>query len=291
MDKKQLRSSLLLLLGAVIWGSAFVAQSVGMDYIGPFTFNAVRSLIGTVSLLPLILILDRRKKKSGSSPAKRKEYIKACLVCGLVLFGATMCQQIGLQYTTVGKAGFITAMYIVLVPVLGVFLGRRPALRIWFCVLLACVGLYFLCINEGFSIEKGDLMMLGAAVLFAFQILAIAHFAPKVDSLKLSAGQFFVSGVVSLVCMFIVETPRLPQIFAAWLPLLYAGVLSSGVAYTLQIIGEKDADPAIASLAMSMESVFSVLAGWVILGQVLSPREWIGCGLMFSAILISHTHA
>ncbi len=291
MDKKQLRSSLLLLLGAVIWGSAFVAQSVGMDYIGPFTFNAVRSLIGTVSLLPLILILNRRKKKSGSSPAKRKEYIKACLVCGLVLFGATMCQQIGLQYTTVGKAGFITAMYIVLVPVLGVFLGRRPALRIWFCVLLACVGLYFLCINEGFSIEKGDLMMLGSAVLFAFQILAIAHFAPKVDSLKLSAGQFFVSGMVSLVCMFILETPKLPQIFAAWLPLLYAGVLSSGVAYTLQIIGEKDADPAIASLAMSMESVFSVLAGWVILGQVLSPREWIGCGLMFSAILISHTHA
>lgn len=291
MDKKQLRSSLLLLLGAVIWGSAFVAQSVGMDYIGPFTFNAVRSLIGTVSLLPLILILDRRKKKSGSSPAKRKEYIKACLVCGLVLFGATMCQQIGLQYTTVGKAGFITAMYIVLVPVLGVFLGRRPALRIWFCVLLACVGLYFLCINEGFSIEKGDLMMLGAAVLFAFQILAIAHFAPKVDSLKLSAGQFFVSGVVSLIIMFIIETPKIPQILAAWLPLLYAGVLSSGVAYTLQIIGEKDADPAIASLAMSMESVFSVLAGWVILGQVLSPREWIGCGLMFSAILISHTHA
>ncbi len=291
MDKKQLRSSLLLLLGAVIWGSAFVAQSVGMDYIGPFTFNAVRSLIGTVSLLPLILILDRRKKKSGSSPAKRKEYIKACLVCGLVLFGATMCQQIGLQYTTVGKAGFITAMYIVLVPVLGIFLGRRPALRIWFCVLLACVGLYFLCINEGFSIEKGDLMMLGAAVLFAFQILAIAHFAPKVDSLKLSAGQFFVSGVVSLIIMFIIETPEIPQILAAWLPLLYAGVLSSGVAYTLQIIGEKDADPAIASLAMSMESVFSVLAGWVILGQVLSPREWIGCGLMFSAILISHTHA
>ena len=291
MDKKQLRSSLLLLLGAVIWGSAFVAQSVGMDYIGPFTFNAVRSLIGTVSLLPLILILDRRKKKSGSSPAKRKEYIKACLVCGLVLFGATMCQQIGLQYTTVGKAGFITAMYIVLVPVLGVFLGRRPALRIWFCVLLACVGLYFLCINEGFSIEKGDLMMLGAAVLFAFQILAIAHFAPKVDSLKLSAGQFFVSGVVSLIIMFIIETPKIPQILAAWLPLLYAGVLSSGVAYTLQIIGEKDADPAIASLAMSMESVFSVLAGWVILGQVLSPREWIGCGLVFSAILISHTHA
>ena len=222
---------------------------------------------------------------------KRKEYIKACLVCGLVLFGATKCQQIGLQYTTVGKAGFITAMYIVLVPVLGIFLGRRPALRIWFCVLLACVGLYFLCINEGFSIEKGDLMMLGAAVLFAFQILAIAHFAPKVDSLKLSAGQFFVSGVVSLIIMFIIETPEIPQILAAWLPLLYAGVLSSGVAYTLQIIGEKDADPAIASLAMSMESVFSVLAGWVILGQVLSPREWIGCGLMFSAILISHTHA
>lgn len=291
MNKQQIRSSLLLLLGAVIWGSAFVAQSVGMDYIGPFTFNAVRSLIGTVSLLPLILILDRRKKRSAVTRAQKKEFIKACLICGTVLCGATMCQQIGLKYTTVGKAGFITAMYIVLVPVLGVFLGRKPALRIWFCVLLAGVGLYFLCINEGFSIEKGDLLMLGAAILFAFQILVIAHYAPKVDSLKLSAGQFFVSGVISLVIMFLVETPRIPDICAAWLPLLYAGVLSSGVAYTLQIIGERDADPAIASLAMSMESVFSVLAGWLILGQVLSPREWIGCGLMFTAIVISHTHA
>ena len=291
MNKAQIRSSLLLLLGAVIWGSAFVAQSVGMDYIGPFTFNAVRSLIGTVSLLPLILILGRRKKNRTTTRAEKKYYIKACLLCGTVLCAATMCQQIGLKYTTVGKAGFITAMYIVLVPVLGIFLGRRPALRIWFCVLLACIGLYFLCIRDGFSIQKGDLYMLGAAILFAFQILMIAHFAPKVDSIKLSAGQFFVSGIISLVIMFIVETPRMPNILAAWLPLLYAGVLSSGVAYTLQIIGERDADPAIASLAMSMESVFSVLAGWVILGQVLSPREWIGCGLMFTAIVISHTHA
>ncbi len=290
---KQLRSTLLLLLGALIWGCAFVAQSVGMEYVGPFTFNAIRSLIGTLVLMPCIFIRDRMRARKGlpsmrpQTPEEKKKFIKAVVLCGLALFGATMLQQIGLVYTTVGKAGFITAMYIILVPILGMFLGYKTGLRVWLCVAVAIVGLYFLCINEGFSIGLGDLLMLGAAFLFAVQILLISRFAPHVDSLRLSAGQFLVSGLVSLVIMLFVETPTMQGVLGAWLSLLYAGVLSSGVAYTLQIVGEKDADPSIASLAMSMESVFSLLAGWVILNQILSGRELLGCGLMFAAIVVS----
>lgn len=290
---KQLRSTLLLILGSVIWGCAFVAQSVGMDHIGPFAFNAIRSLIGTLVLLPCIGIRDRYRNRKGLPPTgpktrqERRLFLRAVLLCGTALFGATMFQQVGLVYTSVGKAGFITAMYIILVPVFGMFLKYRTGVRIWFCVAIAVLGLYFLCIKEGFSVGKGDLMMLGAAMLFAVQILLISRFAPHVDSLRLSAGQFLVSGVLSLIVMAFTEAPTVKGIFGAWASLLYAGVLSSGVAYTLQIVGERDADPAIASLAMSMESVFSLLAGWILLHQVLSGRELTGCALMFAAIVIS----
>ena len=293
MKNKQLRSTLLLLLGSLIWGSAFVAQSVGMDYVGPFTFNGIRSLIGTAVLLPCIAVLDRWKKSRGlpsgrpQTPEERRTFLKAILCCGLALCAATMFQQIGLMTTSVGKAGFLTAMYIVLVPVLGIFLHQKAGLKIWFCILIAVAGLYFLCIKDTFTIERGDIMMLVSALLFAVQILVVNHFAPKVDSLRLSAGQFFVSGTICIVIMFLVETPVLKDILSAWKSLLYAGVFSSGIAYTLQIVAEKDADPAIASLAMSMESVFSLLSGWILLGQVLTGRELIGCGLMFAAILLS----
>ncbi len=293
MNKTQLRSTLLLLFGSLIWGSAFVAQSVGMDYVGPFTFNAVRCLVGTLVLIPCILFIDHWKKKKGLSSQKpvtkeeKKTFLMASLICGIALFAATTFQQVGLVYTTVGKAGFITAMYIVLVPVLNIFLHKKAGLRIWICILVAVVGLYFLCITEDFTIQKGDLLMLGAAFMFAIQILAISHYAPKVDNLRLSASQFLVTGLISLVIAFLVETPILKDILSAWQSILYAGVLSCGVAYTLQIIAEKDADPAIASLAMSMESVFSLLAGWVVLGQMLNTKEFIGSGLMFLAIVVS----
>ncbi len=293
MNKTQLRSTLLLLFGSLIWGSAFVAQSVGMDYVGPFTFNAVRCLVGTLVLIPCILFIDHWKKKKGLSSQnpvtkeEKKTFLMASLICGIALFAATTFQQVGLVYTTVGKAGFITAMYIVLVPVLNIFLHKKAGLRIWICILVAVVGLYFLCITEDFTIQKGDLLMLGAAFMFAIQILAISHYAPKVDNLRLSASQFLVTGLISLVIAFLVETPILKDILSAWQSILYAGVLSCGVAYTLQIIAEKDADPAIASLAMSMESVFSLLAGWLVLGQMLNTKEFIGSGLMFLAIIVS----
>lgn len=293
MNKTQLRSTLLLLFGSLIWGSAFVAQSVGMDYVGPFTFNAVRCLVGTLVLIPCILFIDQWKKKKGLPSQKpvtkeeKKTFLMASLICGIALFAATTFQQVGLVYTTVGKAGFITAMYIVLVPVLNIFLHKKAGLRIWICILVAVVGLYFLCITEDFTIQKGDLLMLGAAFMFAIQILAISHYAPKVDNLRLSASQFLVTGLISLVIAFLVETPILKDILSAWQSILYAGVLSCGVAYTLQIIAEKDADPAIASLAMSMESVFSLLAGWLVLGQMLNTKEFIGSGLMFLAIIVS----
>lgn len=285
-----MKNNAMLLLTALIWGCAFVAQSVGMDYVGPFTFNAVRSLIGAVVLLPVIALMDRlegKDKKKAEKKGDTRTLILGGVCCGIALGVASSLQQIGIQYTTVGKAGFITAMYIVIVPLMGVFVGRKVRPVIGLCVVIAVAGLYFLCMKGGFSLGGGDLMVMICAVAFSVHILVIDYFSPLVDGVRMSAIQFLVAGLMCSVPMFLWEQPQPAVILSAWAPILYAGVLSCGVAYTLQILGQKGADPVVASLLLSLESVFSVLAGWVILGQALSARELFGCALMFGAIILA----
>ena len=284
------KNACMLFLTAFIWGTAFVAQSVGMDYLGPFGFNGIRSFIGGIALLPCIYLLgklNKREKGNVENSGKRKDLIAGGLSCGVILFAASSMQQLGLQYTTAGKAGFITAFYIVLVPVLGIFLKQKTGWKVWLAVAIALAGLYFLCITESFSIGKGDIYVFIGALLFSLHILVIDHFAPKTDGVKMSCIQFFVAGVLSLIPMMFWETTTADGIVKSWIPLLYAGVLSSGVAYTLQIIGQKNMNPTIASLILSLESCISVLAGWVILGEQLSVRESMGCVLMFVAIILA----
>lgn len=284
----RVKNALILALTAFIWGTAFVAQSVGMDYLGPFTFNGVRNFIGGISLLPCIMILQKIEGNSNArEDGTKKDLFIGGVACGLCLFAASSLQQIGLQYTTTGKAGFITAFYIVLVPVLGIFLKKRIGWKVWAAVVLAVIGLYFLCITEKLSISQGDILIFICALIFAVHIIVIDYFSPKVDGVKMSCIQFFVCGIASLIPMFILETPTVEGILASVEPLLYAGVLSSGVAYTLQIIGQKNVNPAIASLILSLESCFAVLAGWIVLGQKLSVRESLGCILMFAAIILA----
>ena len=278
----------ILFLTAFIWGTAFVAQSVGMEHLGPFTFNGVRNFIGAISLLPCIWILqkmeeNKAKKESGT----KKDLLVGGTACGLCLFVASSLQQIGIQYTSPGKAGFITACYIVMVPLFGIFLRKKIGWKVWTAVLLAVAGLYFLCINETFSIGKGDIFIFLCAIVYAVHILVIDYFSPKVDGVKMSCIQFFVCGVASLIPMFALEEPSIQGIMLGMTSLLYAGVLSSGVAYTLQIIGQKNVNPSIASLILSTESCFAVLAGWIVLGQKLSMRESLGCVLMFVAIILA----
>ena len=289
MKAKEWKSSLMLLLTAAIWGVAFVAQSVGMDYIGPFTFNAIRSLVGGPVLIPCIWLLNRKKPAAQEdTPAQsdRTLFIGG-ICCGVALAVASSLQQMGIQYTSVGKAGFITALYIVIVPLLGLLFKRRVSGLIWVAVVIAVGGMYLLCITEGFSVGKGDLLVMASAFCFSAHILIIDYFSPKADGVKMSCIQFFVSALLCAAPMLIMERPSLPQILAAWMPLIYAGVFSCGVGYTLQIVGQRHIDPTIASLILSLESVISVLAGWVILGQKLTVRELIGCVLVFCAIILA----
>lgn len=292
MKKQQipLKNSLLLLLTATIWGVAFVAQSVGMDYVGGFTFNMARSLIGSAVLLPVIWFMGRnssKKAKEAQGSSSRKDLLWGGLACGILMCLASNFQQFGIKYTTVGKAGFITACYIVLVPILGLFLKKKCSPFIWLAVAMSVAGLYLLCITDGFSIGKGDILVLICAVLFSFHILVIDYYSPKVDGVKLSCIQFLVCGILSGIPALIFEKPEMCAVLTAWQPILYAGVMSCGVAYTLQIIGQKNMNPTVASLILSLESCISVLAGWVILGQQLSAREIAGCVIMFAAIILA----
>ena len=290
----KLKNNLLLVLAALIWGVAFVAQSVGMEYVGPFTFNAVRFIIGGLVLIPCILLLDRRdrrergKKTSADrkTPEDKKKLVIGGLCCGIFLTVASTLQQFGIMYTTVGKAGFITALYMIIVPVAGVFLGKKIALPVWVSVGLGVAGMYLLCITESFSINLGDFLVLLCAVGFTGHILVIDYFSPRVDGVKMSCIQFFICGIVCAVPMFLKEHPSLTVILNAWQPVLYTGVLSCGVAYTLQIVAQKGTNPVTASLLLSLESVFSVLAGWLILGQRMSVREILGCVLVFAGIVL-----
>ncbi len=290
MNKLQIKNSILLFLTAFIWGVSFVAQSVGMNYVGPFTFICVRSLIGGIVLIPCILLLGKNspeEKNTSEKPRDWKKVLTGGILCGLLLCVASSFQQVGIAYTTVGKAGFITAFYIIIVPIMGLFLKKRCSTTVWLGVILALAGLYFLCMTEGFSIGKGDTLIFVCAIFFSIHILVIDHFTELVDGVKMSCIQFIVCGILSGIIMFLVEKPRISDIMAAWQPLLYAGIFSCGIAYTLQIVGQKGMNPTVASLILSLESVISVLAGMVLLNQYLSRREIAGCVLMFGAIILA----
>ena len=284
----RMRGNLLLLLTAFIWGVAFVAQKEGGAQVGSLTFNGVRSLIGGVALLAVLPLLDRLglTHKPTTTAEKRFLFIGG-VCCGLALFTATNLQQIGLGYTSVGKGGFITALYIVLVPILGLFLRKKTTLLNWLGVVLAVGGLYLLCATGESGVNVGDLLVLICALLFSVQILLVDRFAPHTDGVRLSCIQFFTVGILNIPLMFIFETPSLPAMVDCWGSILYAGVLSSGVAYTLQIVAQQHTHPTTASLLMSFESVFAMLAGWVLLGDRLTSVELLGCGLMFAAVVLA----
>ena len=286
---RQLKGSLALLVATIIWGSTFVAQSVGMDHIGPFTFQAVRCLLAVIGLLPVIAFTDRFKKdgKTFRSRWQDKKLWKTGFLCGIPLFLACNLQQLGIVETDAGKSGFLTAMYIVIVPILGIFLKRKPTRWIPVSVFLGAVGLYCLSCVGVTSISTGDLLLIGCAFMFALQIIFVDLFGDSLDSLRLNWIQAFVCAILSSVAMFLMETPTWTSIAGCWLPLGYAGFLSMGAAYSLQIIGQKFLPPTPASLIMSLESVFAVLFGCLILRERLSFWETIGCILVFAAVILS----
>jgi drug/metabolite transporter (DMT)-like permease len=287
MKRISLKSTILLLTASLIWGLAFVAQSAGMDYLGPFSFNGARYLLGCAVLLPIVSIRHRTAKKRGTAlkGAKKDLYI-AGIICGIVLCIASTLQQIGIIYTSVGKAGFITTLYIIIVPLMGIFLKRRADGIIWAGVFLAAVGVYLLCINESLTLNRGDLYIFICAFIFSVHILVIAHFAPKVDGVALSSLQFLIAGAICCLIGFPLEKPVLNDFVAGLWPLLYTGIMSSGIAYTLQIVGQRDADPTVASLIFSLEAVFAALGGYFLLNQRLSNRELLGCAIMFAAVIL-----
>lgn len=297
MKSRQVRNSILLVLTAFIWGIAFVAQSEGGNAVGPFTFNGIRSLIGSIVLLPVIALLDRMKltSKKPVTKAEKKTLLIGGLSCGVLLFLASSAQQLGICLgTPAGKAGFLTACYILLVPVLGLFLKKKCGVRVWVGIAITLVGLYLLCMSETLRLQSSDLLLLACALLFAVHILVIDYFSPRVDGVRMSCIQFFVCGVLSLIPMFFSEIRAGADVWlanltnpGAWLAILYAGVLSCGVAYTLQIVGQNGINPTVASMLLSLESVFSVLAGWIILKQSLGAKELLGCGLIFIAIILA----
>ena len=304
----KVRNTFFLFLTAMIWGAAFVAQSVSMDYIGPFTFICLRSVIGGLFLIPVILVLDGIRKKSQNESAdvvnsenilyieteekqrlswKNKQLIEGGIVCGIFLFFANCFQQTGIQYTTVGKAGFITTFYIIIVPLIGLFFKKYCGILTWIGVVIALAGLYFLCITQKLTIQRGDALILCCSVLYAGQILAIDHYNPFVDGVKMSCIQFLTGGILGAVFMLLFENPSIAMILSAAGPILYTGIMSTGVGYTLQIVGQKGLNPTVAALILSLESVFSALSGYLFLHQVLTTRELIGCALMFIAIVLA----
>lgn len=287
--KEQLKGSLALLCATVIWGFAFIAQSVGMDLIGPFTFQMVRCLLAVVFLIPCAFVLDLGKcsMKESAKKWKNPRLWKAGILCGCALFVASSLQQIGLVYTDAGKAGFITAMYIVLTPLLGLFLGRKIKKSTAFSVLMAVAGLYLLSCMGVTEINKGDLYLMGCALAFAVQITCIDHFAAGLDGFRMNCIQALTVAVISVPFVFLTETIDMGNLLACWGPLCFAGCLSMGLAYSLQIVGQKAMEPTTASLIMSLESVFAALGGWWLLHERMSTPELVGCGLVFAAVVLS----
>ncbi len=288
---KKLRGNILLLITAIIWGTAFVAQSEGMRYVEPFTYNGVRTLLGGIVLIPIIAVFGKKKPKAPKTDKDRQSAritLIGGIVCGFFLFIAGSFQQSGIALTTAGKAGFITALYIIIVPLIELVLYRKSRLIVWICVFLASAGFYLLCIKEGFSIGKGDLLVLCGALFFAMHIMVIDHFNEKqADGMRMSCIQFFTAGLLMTVCMFLFENPQIGSILDAKYTILYAGIMSCGAAYTLQILGQRDTDPTTATLIMSLESVFAALSGWIILHESLSIKELSGCILVFAAVILA----
>lgn len=289
---KKMQSNILLLLTAIIWGSAFVAQKSGMDYIEPFTFNGIRTFIGGLVLVPVIMIMSKKTPSEQLSKEEKAKSNKALLIggicCGLALFAAGSLQQFGVSYTTAGKAGFITTLYVVFVPIISVILRKRVRPIMWLCVVLGAVGLYLLCMTDSsFSLTFGDSLVLLCAFAFGVHIMVVDHFSPKMDGIKLSCIQFLTAGTLGIIGMFIFETPDINAILDCAVPILYAGVLSCGLGYTFQVVAQKHAEPTVASLLMSLESVFAVISGAILLGESMSVRELSGCAVIFAAVIIS----
>ena len=291
--RKAFVSSLLLTLAAFIWGTAFVAQSAGLELIGNFTFLCLRSCLAVVVLTPVSWYIFRsnRRKVGEGEHGENKTFISKRLVLGGILCGGAVClaslvQQYGIIYSSVGKSGFLTTLYILIVPVLGLIFKRRVKPVLWLCIVIATCGMYFLCVTESGSVGIGDVLLVMCAFLFAVQIMIVDHFVQTVDGVRLSFVQFGVSAVISAIGMFAFESPDPVAIGQAWLPIFYAGVLSSGIAFTLQIVAQKNLNPTVASLLMSLESVFAALAG-AFFGERLSGREIFGCALVFLAIIIA----
>ena len=283
----------MLLFASVLWGTTFVAQRIGAELVGPYTYLAGRSWIAVVFLTPVVHAFDRFRARRGMEDRRprsaddRKRLLLAGIAAGVALCAASAAQQIGVAYTTASKAGFITALYVVLVPILSIVLGKRPSAHIWACVALSLAGLYLLCVTGELRLQYGDAYELLSALLFAVEILLVYYFSPRLDGVRLSRMMFLVVAVLSTALMFALETPTWASVRAALPAIAYAGILSSGIAYTLQILGQEDVNPTVASLVMSLESVFSALSGWLVLGERLTPRELLGAGLMFAAIVLA----
>ncbi len=295
MRNSKLKGNLLLLLTAFIWGTSFIAQSVGVETVSPTAFIGIRCLLGSAVLLPVICFLDNRRKQKGEPVQKmNKNLLVGGILCGIVLYFASVLQTAGMVYTSPGKSGFITALYMVFIPIVRLFMGKRPSVAVWVAVAVAVCGMYLLCIDTDFSINYGDVLTLICALFFTAHILVIDKFSPMTDGVKLSCLQFFVCGLLGVSTMLF-DTPafRLDGVLACWKPICYSGILSCGVAYTLQVVAQKYTDPTSASILMSLESVFSTLStvvlvalGWELTGGALSGREIAGCVLMFVAILL-----
>ncbi len=294
MKNQRLKGNLILLLTSIIWGTSFISQSKGVESVPPMAFNGIRCLLGGVVLLPVIAFLDWGKRKKGITVQKfNKKVILGGIICGCFLCFASTLQTLGMVYTSPGKAGFITAMYMIIVPIINIFRGKRPSVIILFSVIVAVAGLYLMCINSDITINKGDILIFMCAFLFAGHILVIDYFSPRVDGIKLSCLQFFVSGIINVIMMFIFEDPEIMPILNCWAAIGYSGAMSCGVAYTLQIVGQKYTDPTSASIIMSLESVFATLStvilvalGFNLTGGAMTMREILGCILMFIAIIL-----
>lgn len=287
---KNFKGSIMLLITSIIWGTAFVAQSEGMSYVEPFTYNAMRTLLGGVVLIPIMILFRFSDKRNGKekSSCSLKNTVIGGICCGIALFIASSFQQAGIAQTTAGKAGFVTALYIVIVPMVGIFLHKKMPLRMWLFIAIALAGFWLLCIKQDIGISSGDLLVFFGAIFFAVHITVIDYFNQKnTDGVLMSCIQFFTAGLLMLICMFIFEKPTIPNIMGAGGTILYAGILSCGVAYTLQILGQKHTNPTLATMLMSLESVFAALSGWLILGEKLSIKEFIGCVLIFAAVILA----
>ncbi len=293
-NAQKLRNSLLLLITATIWGMAFVSQQAGMDYMGPLTFTGSRNIIGSLVLIPVILIIRAKTPKAERAPLPVKTTIIGGICCGCALTAGSLFQQYGLTMTTVGKGGFITTLYIIITPILGLFFKRKAPKAVWVSVALAVVGMYLLCVSgEGFSISTGDLLVLAGSFAFAVHILVIDKFSPLTDGVVLSCIQFFVCGVIGTVGAFVFEQPAWEQLVSGAIPVLYAGVLSCGVGYTLQIVGQKGLNPTAAALILSLESVVATISGYIAYkigflktDQSMTPRQIIGCAIVFAAVIL-----